>query len=117
MNGGKRYNSLILHIFQLQKLLYSATLSSNPEKLQQLNLFQPRLYTSVVMATVNRKQFSQDTENTSEMLGAEADQAGKILFYYKNFGCILPSNQILTQLSTISGKIRLDIFYELSAQH
>ncbi|XP_022320877.2 ATP-dependent RNA helicase DDX51-like [Crassostrea virginica] len=32
----------------LQKLLFSATLSQNPEKLQQLNLFQPRLFTSVV---------------------------------------------------------------------
>ncbi|XP_019617802.1 PREDICTED: ATP-dependent RNA helicase DDX51-like [Branchiostoma belcheri] len=32
----------------LQKLLFSATLSQNPEKLQQLNLFHPRLFTSVV---------------------------------------------------------------------
>ena len=29
-------------------MLFSATLSQNPEKLQQLNLFQPRLFTSVV---------------------------------------------------------------------
>ncbi|XP_070565553.1 ATP-dependent RNA helicase DDX51-like [Ptychodera flava] len=35
----------------LQKLLFSATLSQNPEKLMQLNLFQPRLFTSVVKAT------------------------------------------------------------------
>ena len=33
---------------QLQKLLFSATLSQNPEKLQQLNLFLPRLFTAVV---------------------------------------------------------------------
>ncbi|KAL1512740.1 hypothetical protein ABEB36_002280 [Hypothenemus hampei] len=31
-----------------QKLLFSATLSQDPEKLQQLNLFQPKLFTSVV---------------------------------------------------------------------
>ncbi|XP_064599884.1 ATP-dependent RNA helicase DDX51-like isoform X2 [Liolophura sinensis] len=31
----------------LQKLLFSATLSQNPEKLQQLKLYQPRLFTSV----------------------------------------------------------------------
>lgn len=31
-----------------QKLLFSATLSQNPEKLQQLGLFQPKLFTSVV---------------------------------------------------------------------
>lgn len=31
----------------LQKLLFSATLSQNPDKLQQLNLFQPKLFTSV----------------------------------------------------------------------
>ena len=33
---------------QLQKLLFSATLSQNPEKLEQLKLFQPMLFTSVV---------------------------------------------------------------------
>merc|ERR1719273_95672 len=32
----------------LQKLLFSATLSQNPEKLQQLGLYEPKLYTSVV---------------------------------------------------------------------
>ena len=32
----------------LQKLLFSATLSQNPEKLQQLQLYEPKLYTSVV---------------------------------------------------------------------
>lgn len=31
-----------------QKLLFSATLSQDPEKLQQLGLFQPKLFTSVV---------------------------------------------------------------------
>uniref|UniRef100_A0A8C3F1F4 ATP-dependent RNA helicase n=1 Tax=Chrysemys picta bellii TaxID=8478 RepID=A0A8C3F1F4_CHRPI len=31
----------------LQKLLFSATLTRNPEKLQQLGLYQPRLFTSV----------------------------------------------------------------------
>ena len=39
--------ALLVMLFQLQKLLYSATLSQNPEKLQQLNLFQPKLFTSV----------------------------------------------------------------------
>lgn len=31
-----------------QKLLFSATLSQDPEKLQQLSLFQPKLFTSIV---------------------------------------------------------------------
>lgn len=31
-----------------QKLLFSATLSQDPEKLQKLSLFQPKLFTSVV---------------------------------------------------------------------
>jgi hypothetical protein len=31
-----------------QKLLFSATLTQDPEKLQQLGLFQPKLFTSVV---------------------------------------------------------------------
>lgn len=34
-----------------QKLLFSATLSEDPEKLQQLGLFQPRLFTSIVNKT------------------------------------------------------------------
>lgn len=31
----------------LQKLLFSATLTQNPEKLQQLGLHQPRLFSSI----------------------------------------------------------------------
>jgi ATP-dependent RNA helicase DDX51/DBP6 len=31
-----------------QKLLFSATLTQDPEKLQKLGLFQPKLFTSVV---------------------------------------------------------------------
>ncbi|KAG5870989.1 hypothetical protein JTB14_013460 [Gonioctena quinquepunctata] len=44
----------ILNLFALQKprppqkLLFSATLSQDPEKLQKLSLFQPKLFTSVV---------------------------------------------------------------------
>ncbi|XP_038053316.1 ATP-dependent RNA helicase DDX51-like [Patiria miniata] len=40
----------------LQKLLFSATLSQNPEKLIQLNLFRPRLITSVVSSTRSRQE-------------------------------------------------------------
>lgn len=35
-------------VHSLQKLLFSATLSQNPEKLELLNLFQPKLFTSVM---------------------------------------------------------------------
>lgn len=35
-------------VLPLQKLLFSATLSQNPEKLDQMNLFEPKLFTSVV---------------------------------------------------------------------
>ncbi|XP_060595741.1 ATP-dependent RNA helicase DDX55-like, partial [Ruditapes philippinarum] len=52
----------------LQKLLYTATLSQNPEKLEQLSLFQPKLVTSVVKTgikpsqskTFNKRQDSGD---------------------------------------------------------
>ncbi|KAI0213479.1 ATP-dependent RNA helicase DDX51 [Lamellibrachia satsuma] len=47
----------------LQKLLFSATLSQNPEKLQQLNLFLPRLFTAVV----SRPPTSQPTNNAEEL--------------------------------------------------
>ncbi|KAL4224478.1 ATP-dependent RNA helicase ddx51 [Mactra antiquata] len=58
----------------LQKLLYSATLSQNPEKLQQLNLFQPKLFTSVVKAQ-NRSVIKQasKTKSISETNAAKSD--------------------------------------------
>uniref|UniRef100_A0A8D2P490 ATP-dependent RNA helicase n=1 Tax=Zosterops lateralis melanops TaxID=1220523 RepID=A0A8D2P490_ZOSLA len=48
----------------LQKLLFSATLTQDPEKLQQLDLFQPRLFTSVY-SEKNRDgtEAEQDTNN------------------------------------------------------
>ncbi|KAL5007046.1 hypothetical protein ScPMuIL_015852 [Solemya velum] len=49
----------------LQKLLFSATLSQNPEKLQQLNLFQPKLFTSVV--TPHRTSNEAETETEAHM--------------------------------------------------
>lgn len=45
-----------------QKLLFSATLSQDPEKLQKLSLFQPKLFTSVVEnGDVNKDQPKYDT--------------------------------------------------------
>lgn len=43
----------------LQKLLFSATLTQNPEKLQQLGLHQPRLFSSV--SSHNNPQAADDT--------------------------------------------------------
>ena len=37
----------------LQKLLFSATLTENPEKLERLKLCEPRLFTSIVKEDVN----------------------------------------------------------------
>lgn len=39
---------MITHKRPPNKLLFSATLSQDPEKLQQLGLFHPKLFTSVV---------------------------------------------------------------------
>uniref|UniRef100_A0A667YJC5 ATP-dependent RNA helicase n=1 Tax=Myripristis murdjan TaxID=586833 RepID=A0A667YJC5_9TELE len=43
----------------LQKLLFSATLTQNPEKLQQLGLYQPRLFSSVHSHTEDRYNFPE----------------------------------------------------------
>ncbi|KAL3842176.1 hypothetical protein ACJMK2_020218 [Sinanodonta woodiana] len=57
---------------QLQKLLFSATLSQNPEKLQQVNLFQPKLFTSVVssakdkMSSNKNEEFPQERKDTED---------------------------------------------------
>lgn len=48
----------------LQKLLFSATLTQDPEKLQQLDLFQPRLFTSVYSEkNGDGTETEQDTNN------------------------------------------------------
>uniref|UniRef100_A0A669PDY8 ATP-dependent RNA helicase n=1 Tax=Phasianus colchicus TaxID=9054 RepID=A0A669PDY8_PHACC len=49
----------------LQKLLFSATLTQDPEKLQQLGLFQPRLFTSVY-SEKKTLQGGTETEQDSE---------------------------------------------------
>ncbi|NWV01148.1 DDX51 helicase, partial [Upupa epops] len=46
----------------LQKLLFSATLTQDPEKLQQLDLFQPHLFTSVY----SEKKLGTETEDTNK---------------------------------------------------
>lgn len=64
-------NNKILNIFSLQrkrppqKLLFSATLSQDPEKLQKLSLFQPKLFTSVVEnETVKAEGYIQPNTDT-----------------------------------------------------
>ncbi len=68
--------------FQLQKLLFSATLSQNPEKLQQLNLFQPKLFTSVVKSNKAEKNTPKGPEAESmdvEVNAGSAQVSGKFL--------------------------------------
>ncbi|KAM9476005.1 ATP-dependent RNA helicase DDX51 isoform 2-T2 [Clarias gariepinus] len=42
----------------LQKLLFSATLTQNPEKLQQMGLHQPRLFSSTHTSTTSEEKFN-----------------------------------------------------------
>ena len=51
----------------LQKLLFSATLSQNPEQLEQLNLFEPKLFTSIVKP-------KDILEKASSMIGSDAEE-------------------------------------------
>lgn len=55
-----------------QKLLFSATLSQDPEKLQKLSLFQPKLFTSVVKkhsADENEEYIDDDDNNMETFIG------------------------------------------------
>ncbi|XP_076316304.1 putative ATP-dependent RNA helicase Dbp73D [Tachypleus tridentatus] len=57
------------HILEpLQKLLYSATLSQDPEKLQQLTLFQPKLFTSITR-TLGLDVSTNQSEKTGKFIG------------------------------------------------
>lgn len=56
---------------QPQKMLFSATLSQDPEKLQELHLFQPKLFTSIV------GNFIPSDENHSKEVNVRGDFVGK----------------------------------------
>lgn len=58
----------------LQKLLFSATLTQNPEKLQQLGLHQPRLFSSVSGSAATAPALSQDRFDFPEGLTVRADR-------------------------------------------
>ncbi|KAG8455874.1 hypothetical protein GDO86_001895 [Hymenochirus boettgeri] len=49
----------------LQKLLFSATLTQNPEKLQQLGLYQPKLFTATKKDTIKRTSEDQTEPSSS----------------------------------------------------
>ncbi|XP_060074508.1 ATP-dependent RNA helicase DDX51-like [Ylistrum balloti] len=75
------YSCLKPHI-PLQKLLFSATLSQNPEKLQQLNLFLPKLFTSVVTETQLKPSSinpvcEDDTGLSVDTVGNQGEFVGK----------------------------------------
>ncbi|KAM6165039.1 ATP-dependent RNA helicase DDX51 isoform 2-T2 [Erethizon dorsatum] len=57
----------------LQKLLFSATLTQNPEKLQQLGLYQPRLFSTQL---AHRAPKDKDTEVDRDAEGKYAFPAG-----------------------------------------
>ncbi|XP_061182754.1 ATP-dependent RNA helicase DDX51-like [Saccostrea echinata] len=65
------------HQMPLQKLLFSATLSQNPEKLQQLNLFQPRLFTSVVDSTPHSNLSTETRAEVVEGIHDRLNDTGK----------------------------------------
>lgn len=58
----------------LQKLLFSATLSQNPEQLQQMSLYEPRLYTSIIQpenifASKNHLESVKDNPDEDNFVG------------------------------------------------
>ncbi|PVD33916.1 hypothetical protein C0Q70_05178 [Pomacea canaliculata] len=72
-------------IFQLQKLLFSATLSHNPEKLQQLNLFMPCLLTSVVMEEPSQSHPQSSKSDQKEKMEGAEDKVSLIIFFQEYF--------------------------------
>lgn len=58
----------------LQKLLFSATLTQNPEKLQQLGLHQPRLFSSIHGSAATTPTLKQDRFDFPQGLTVRADR-------------------------------------------
>jgi ATP-dependent RNA helicase DDX51/DBP6 len=68
------------HQVAFQKLLFSATLSQNPETLEKLHLFQPKLFTSVVENQLSSQAKASDinaaaTDNDKDMESSDTPSA------------------------------------------
>ncbi|CAG5118232.1 unnamed protein product [Candidula unifasciata] len=55
------------NVMHVQKLLFSATLSQNPEKLEQMNLFLPLLYTTVVPGARNSSVTKSEQDDEADV--------------------------------------------------
>lgn len=64
---------------QPHKLLFSATLSQDPEKLQSLKLFEPKLFTSIVKPFVPVAADDNETPSTTTVI---AEQRGEFIGKY-----------------------------------
>lgn len=62
-------DSLSPHQRFVQKLLFSATLSQNPQKLQKLHLFQPKLFTSVSANANAVRPLDEVVQRQGEFIG------------------------------------------------
>ncbi|CAG7836390.1 unnamed protein product [Allacma fusca] len=59
--------SMSMHLKAFHKLLFSATLSQNPETLEKLHLFQPKLFTSIIERKSDNKNLaSEGTSATAD---------------------------------------------------
>ncbi|KAI5710049.1 hypothetical protein M8J75_005324 [Diaphorina citri] len=101
---------LSLHTFltypsRPQRLLFSATLSHDPEKLHQLSLFQPKLFTSVV-----EPAGTGDTQPTSSEAGADNLSSGFI-------GKFTTPAELSEKLTTCSTNLKPLVLYQLIRKH
>ncbi len=89
--GSAPGNHTHFHILQMQKLLFSATLSQNPEKLTHLNLFQPRLITTLVKQDQQRSKGQQlqivegEDEDRGEFVGKYTTPVGLTVSFHVAF--------------------------------
>jgi ATP-dependent RNA helicase DDX51/DBP6 len=56
------------HLKAFQKLLFSATLSQNPEALEKLHLFEPKLFTSIVDRKKSSKEVNQNVPEDQQTI-------------------------------------------------
>ena len=89
----------------MQKLLFSATLSQNPEKLTHLNLFQPRLVTTLVTqgqqrrSRVHQEVAEEEQEETGEFVGKFTTPVGlTVRFHFSPCSLVFKKTETKTKL-------------------
>ena len=101
----------------LQKLLFSATLSQNPEKLQELSLYEPKLFTSANIGNLGSNQEEQEEHDFVGKFTTPAELTETVLKVDNTLQKPLLLANLIKQRNMKKGKILEKLFKKIFLRH